>query len=436
MSSTESTRATIERPRSVRDVLRAVAGASVGNAVEWFDYSMYGYLSASIAVVFFPSENPTTAMLATFAAFAVSFVIRPVGGLFFGSMGDRIGRRNTLAIVVLLISGSTFAVGLLPGYAVIGVAAPILLITLRLLQGFSAGGEVAGSTAFLAEYAPVARRGFVVSFQNISAFLGALAGSSLVTALVAGLGTEVLNSWAWRIPFLVAGPLGLAALYLRLKLEDTPAFRDLQETGEVSSAPLRESVRGNVPNIARTFALAVMHNMPFYIILTYLPTYLVGRDDLPGGGPYLAASVALVTAVLVLPAAGALSDRIGRRPVAAGAAIGYLLLAYPIFMLMSGGNLLGVLVGQVILGLLFGVYGSAPFSMMVELFPTRTRYSAVAIGYNLAAAAFGGTAPLVCALIVDWTGDDRSPAFYLMAATVLAIVAIFTAPETARTRLR
>ncbi|WP_031469605.1 MFS transporter [Sciscionella sediminilitoris] len=418
-----------------RGLLRPVIGASIGNAIEWFDYSVYGYLSASIATVFFPKADPSAALLSTFAAFAVAFLARPFGGLFFGSLGDRLGRRNVLATVVLLVSGSAFAVGLLPGYQSIGVAAPILLVLLRLLQGFSAGGEVAGSTAFLAEYAPDRRRGYWISFQNFSAFCGALLGSALVTVLTSTLGQDVVTAWAWRIPFLVAAPLGLAALYLRLRLDDTPAFARLREQGVVAKAPLRETVRGNGANIARAFALSAAHNVPYYLILTYIPTYLATHTDLLGGS-FLAAGVALLVAILVLPLAGRISDRIGRRPVAAAAALGYVVLSYPLFVLLNTGDLTAVLLGQAVLGVLFGTFGSAPFAMMVELFPTRTRYSAMSVGYNLAAAALGGTAPLIASLLVEVTGDSRSPAYYLIAGALLALVAIRSSPETARDPLR
>ncbi|MGW0163523.1 MFS transporter [Mycobacterium sp. NPDC003323] len=408
----------------------------MGNAIEWYDYTIYGYLAVILGTVFFPSSDPTTSLLAAFAAFALAFVVRPLGGMFFGSMGDRLGRQRTLAMVVVLISAATFAVGLLPGYAAIGVWAPILLVALRVIQGLSAGGEIGGATAFLAEYAPNERRGFQVGWINMSALPGCLLGAGLVTALMAGLPSESMESWGWRIPFLIAGPLGIAGLYLRLKIEDTPEFKAIAESGETTRNPLRETIVHNTTSITLCFGMATMHAVGFYLVLAYIPNFLSQAHGYDKGGALLSTMVALVVAIAVIPLTTKLSDRIGRRPVIAAACIGYLVFAYPIFWLMTIGGTAQIILAQAILGTLFGTYAGAPFAAMIEMFATRVRYTAFSVGYNLAIALFGGTAPMIAAWLVSRTGMATAPAFYVMVAAVVSLIAVAFTSETARLPLR
>src|SRR5918992_4869146 len=252
---------------------RALAACAIGNATEWFDYSTYGFLAIVLGNVFFPSEDPTISLLSSFAVFGVAFAIRPLGGVFFGPLGDKYGRQRILAFTILLMAGATFAAGLLPGYATIGIWAPILLVFLRLVQGFSAGGEFGGASAFLAEYSPDDRRGFLVSWIEFSAVGGFLLGSASVLLLTATIGEEALGSWGWRIPFLLAGPLGVIGLYIRLRVEDTPEFRALERSGEVSGSPFRETITQNWRPILQVIGLVIIQNAGFYIVLTYMPTY-------------------------------------------------------------------------------------------------------------------------------------------------------------------
>ncbi|MGE0215840.1 MFS transporter [Mycolicibacterium sp.] len=411
---------------------RAVAAAAVGNAIEWYDYTIYGYLAVILGAVFFPSDDPATSLLATFAAFALAFVIRPIGGMVFGSLGDRLGRQRTLATVVVLISAATFLVGVLPGYAVIGVWAPVLLVALRVVQGLSAGGEVGGATAFLAEYAPDRKRALQVAWLNMSAVPGCLAGALLVTVLMAALPPESMSSWGWRVPFLLAGPLGIAGLYLRLKIEDTPEFKALVAAGEVKRITLRQTISGNASRIVLCGAMAVTHVVGFYLLLAYIPNFLATTHGYARGGALMSTMVALVVALCVLPLTAALSDRVGRRPLMAAAGAGYLVFAYPIFMLLADGGVMQVVLAQALLGALFGTYAGAPFAAMIELFSTRVRYTAFSVGYNLSVALFGGTAPMIAAWLLTTTGVPTAPAFYVMFAAIVALSAAAVAPETAR----
>lgn len=419
-------------PERVRDVVKPISGAAVGNMLEWFDYSLYGYLSATLAKVFFPSSDPIVSLIAAFAAFSVAFITRPLGALFFGSLGDRLGRRDTLAIVVCLISVSTVLVGVLPGYDAIGIAAPLLLVALRMLQGFSAGGEAGGALAFLAEYAPTHRRGVVIGFFNMSAGLGALSGSGLVLAITTTFGQIAVEAWAWRLPFLIAGPIGLGALWLRLRIEETPAFRLHVEREGAAQAPLREALRDDWRSIIKCLGVAITHGIPYYLILAYLPSFLVSSGRLSTRQALAASGLAFLASVLVIPFAAALSDRWGRRPVALSAALAYFVIALPLFQTVVDSSVDVVIATIASVGILIGIYGSAPFCMMTELFPTRTRYSAMSVGYNLAMVLFGGTAPLISASLTKVTGDPSSPAYFLMGGAVLSMVAILASPETSR----
>ena len=267
------------------DLRKAVTGAAIGNTVEWFDFAIYGFLATYIAKNFFPSQDETAALLSTFAVFAAAFFMRPLGGFFFGPLADRIGRQRVLALVILLMAGSTVAIGLLPSYAAIGVFAPLLLLLLRCLQGFSAGGEYGSGACFLAEYAPDKRRGFIVSFLVWSVVIGFLLGSATVTGLEVVLSDSAMESYGWRIPFLIAGVLGVVGLYIRLRLKDTPEFEALREAGEVATSPLKEALTTSWRPILQIFGLVVIHNVGFYVVFTYLPTYFTNtRADVRVGG--------------------------------------------------------------------------------------------------------------------------------------------------------
>ncbi len=301
---------------------QVISGASIGNAVEWYDFAIYGFLATFIAANFFPAGNDTAALLNTFAIFAAAFVMRPLGGLVFGPLGDRIGRQRVLAIVILLMAGSTLAMGLLPTYDAIGVAAPLLLLFLRCLQGFSAGGEYGGGACYLAEFAPDRHRGVVVTFIAWSGVVGFLLGSVTVTLLQTALGDAAMDSYGWRIPFLIAGPLGLVGLYIRLRLTDTPAFAALAESDEVAASPLREAVQTAWRPILQVIGVMIVFNVGYYVVFTYLPTYFIKTLHFSKTTAFVSITVAcLVAIVLILPLA-ALSDRIGRRPLLIAGSVG------------------------------------------------------------------------------------------------------------------
>lgn len=413
---------------------RATVGATIGSVVEWFDIAVYAYLASVIGAVFFSTEDSTVALLSSFAVFGVAFLVRPLGGIFFGTLGDRIGRQRTLAWVIMLVSGATLGIGLLPTYSSIGVAAPVMLVVLRLLQGFSAGGEMGGASAFVAEYSPPRRRGYLVAWVEMGCILGFLLGSVVVLLLNLVLTSEQVTAWGWRIPFLLAAPLGLIGLYIRTRLEETPEFANLRERGQIAKHPLLESIRYHWPAILRTAGYALFQNAALYVILSFIPSY----QSATLGHTALLASISSVVSMCVIcaliPILGAASDRYGRRPVLGTSCVLALALSYPLFLLMGQGSAVMAVVAHVGLGIILAIFLGPTLTAMNEMFVTRVRYGGFSLGYNLSVSAFGGTAPFLVTLLVSRTGNDASPAFYIMGAAAITLLIILTSRETAPRR--
>ncbi|KKF00388.1 MFS transporter [Mycolicibacterium obuense] len=417
-------------------VAKAVRGAAIGNAVEWFDFAIYGFLATYIAEKFFPPGDETAALLNTFAVFAAAFFMRPLGGFFFGPLGDRIGRQRVLAVVILVMSASTFAIGLVPSYQTIGVFAPILLLLLRCLQGFSAGGEYGSGACFLAEYASNRHRGFVVSFLVWSVVVGFLLGSVTVTALEALLSEAAMDAYGWRIPFLIAGLLGAVGLYIRTRLGDTPEFTALREEGEVSSSPLREAFTHAWRPILQIIGLVVIHNVGFYVVFTFLPSYFTKTLVFSKTDSFVSITVASLVAIALIPPLGALSDRVGRKPLLIAGSILFTVFTYPLFLLLTSGSLAAAITAHAALAAIEAVFASTALAAGAELFATRVRSSGYSIGYNISVALFGGTAPYVATWLVARTGNDIAPAYYVIGAAVVTLLTVLTMAETARRPLQ
>jgi MHS family proline/betaine transporter-like MFS transporter len=415
-----------------RDVLRKVLGASfIGNFVEWFDYASYGYFATVIAVAFFPEIASQAALLATFAVFAISFVVRPLGGIVWGAIGDRIGRRTALSWSILIMSGATTLIALLPSYHQVGILAPALLLLVRMVQGFSASGEYAGATAFIAEYAPVERRGLYTSIVPASTAAGLLAGSLMSAGLFALLDDAQMQAWGWRLPFLLAAPLGLIGLYIRLRLEDTPKFRELEARNEVDATPTADLFRDHRGRMAIAFGVTCLNAVGFYLILSYMPTYLMTELGIGEAQSFLATSISLGAYIGLIFLMGRLSDRFGRKTALVAASVLFILLTVPLFSALDGASFLGIVLIQIAFGALLTVNDGTLPCFLSEIFPTRVRYSGFAFSFNAANALFGGTAPFVATWLIGVTGSKLAPAWYLVAAAVVALVAMLLARETA-----
>lgn len=420
-------------PRTLR---KAATASFIGNFVEWFDYAAYGYLATVIADVFFPDSDPTTALLATFAVFAASFVVRPVGGIFWGYVGDRYGRRSALSASILIMSGASFAIAFIPGYSTIGILAPILLLVARLFQGFSASGEYAGASSFLAEYAPERRRGLYTSIVPASTATGLLLGSLCATLLHGLLSDGALEGWGWRLPFLLAGPFGLIGRYIRLHLEDTPKFRELQVRRETldddtERAPIGQLFRHHRKALVIAFGVTSLNAVGFYLLLSYLPTYLTEELDVGETRAFLSSTIALTTYLVAIFAMGRLSDAFGRRRMLVAASVLFMLVSVPLFAAMEGAGLVALVMIEVGFGLVLTMNDGTLPVFLAEIFPTSVRYSGFAFSFNSANALFGGTAPLVATGLISLTGSDLAPAWYLTGIAALALVAMLASHETA-----
>ena len=437
MASSQQGAAAAAEPDS-STVHKAVGAAAIGNATEWFDFAAYSYVAVYIGANFFPDASDSAQLLSAFVVFASSFVIRPLGGLFFGPLGDRIGRKRVLATTILLMALATFSIGILPTYGQIGVWATVLLVAARMIQGFSTGGEYGGAATFMSEYAPYRRRGFFGSFLEFGTLGGFTLGAVIGTVLITVLSEDAMTTWGWRIPFLVALPLGIIGLYLRLRLDETPAFQEQQEqdVDRKEHSPLRELCTAHWRDMLTCFGFVILLNIAVYTILTYLPNYLTQVLETSENTSLLLIIAAQLGMMAVILPMGALSDRIGRKPLLLTGCLGFLLLSWPAFWLLSQGNAVSTGAGIVLLSsflvcLLCLIGGTLP-----AIFDTRVRYGGFAISYNLSTSLFGGTAPAVVTYLIQQTGNQYMPAYYLMAAAAVSLVPILLMKETAGKPLR
>lgn len=424
-------------PHADPETLRKATFAGfAGTVVEWFDFAVYGFMAPIIAQTFFRSEDPVVALLQTFAVFAVAFALRPLGGAFFGVLGDKIGRKRVLIITVLLMSASTAAIGVLPSYEQIGIWAAVLLTLARCLQGLSAGGEYAGAVTYVIEHAPShqrARWGSAMPTATFSAFAAAAALSFLLSA---GLGEAAMNEWGWRIPFLVAAPLGLIAFWIRRRLQESPLFQEVQDAPEQAvHVPLRTTLREQARPMLILGGYISLTALSFYIFSTYMTTFLrevVGLDATP---VLLSNVIALSCAAVLAPFIGVICDRVGRRRTMFASAALLALTAVPGYMIVSSETFIGALSGQLMIMVGTVTANVVTAVLLTEVFPTRVRYTASAVTYNISYAVFGGTAPFVATWLIDITGQPIAPAVYLSVIAIGAFCATLMMPETSGRRL-
>jgi MHS family proline/betaine transporter-like MFS transporter len=414
-----------DRTRRRRTILAGIAG----NVMEWYDFSVYGYFAAVIGRQFFPAKDPASSLLASFGVFAAGFLMRPIGSLVFGHVGDKLGRKSALTASVLMMAVPTFLVGLLPTWREIGVAASALLVLLRLLQGMSVGGEWSTSAIFLVERSAPGRRGRLGSLATSGACVGVLLGSGVGAALTTILPREAVESWGWRVPFLVGVILGGVGLWIRRNWTEAPP-----DEGQPAPArsPVREAFAGEWRMILRLIGLNAMGAVSFYLCFVYVTTWLRQVDRLETSQALDINTVAIAALALLVPAAGALSDRIGRKPLLLTAAAGVVILAWPLFWLMSRPDPWVILAGQLGFAVLSACFWGASPTTMVEIVPSRLRCTIVAVGYNTGLAILGGLTPIAAVYAIERTGDDLSPAFLVMAAAAVSLAVIAGLPESYR----
>ena len=428
---------TITEPAVIR---RAVGAAAIGNVTEWFDFGVFGYLETTIRQVFFSGLPTEQGSIAVLLLAAMAFFVRPLGGLFFGPLGDRIGRTKVLSLTVILMAGGTFVMALLPSYAAIGAAAPLLMLLARLVQAFSTGGEYGGAMSFIAEYAPDRRRGALGSFLEFGTVTGYVLGAGIALVVQSSMPQEDLLSWGWRIPFLISGPIGVIGLYLRLKLEETPAFAALAEEseGRESHQSLRE-IRTILVEHWRPMlvcgGLVLGFNVTNYMLTFYMPTYL--PTELPHPGlitettSELLQIAVLLFMLLCLPFLGRLSDRVGRKPVVFAGCAAMIALGVPAVLLMRLDSVASVFGGLLLMAVMLLGWNSTMPSTLPALFPTEIRYGGLSIAFNIAVSAFGGTTSVVVAALIAETGDRLWPGYYLMIAGVIGALACSAMRESA-----
>ncbi len=415
-----------------RDSKRAVTAAVIGNVLEWYDFAVYAFVAGIIAKKFFPQTDEVTALLSTFLAYGLGFVARPLGGIVIGRLGDTHGRKAALLLTIFLMAAGTVLIGLLPTYTTIGLVAPFLLVLARLVQGFSAGGEWGGSTAYIVEWAPKGERGWYGSFQQMSVVAGLLLGSGVAALINTILTPDQMNDWGWRVPFLLGGILGPVGIYMRRTIKETPAYESAAHKSAAAvgddSGPLMA---------ARAFGFTIVWTVCFYVLLNYMPTYTQKYLKISASAALWANTIGLLVLMVCIPMMGRLSDRLGRKPLLLACCLAFIVLPYPIFNYILSGIGYGELIAvQILFAVLISMFSGPGPAAIAEMFPTRSRSTWMTSGYALAVAIFGGFAPFVSVWLIDRFQSPIAHVFYLIGAAVVSLLVIATLKETAHEDLR
>lgn len=404
------------------DRRRVVWAGIVGNVMEWYDFAIYGFFARTIGNLFFPAEDPLTSLLAAYAVFAVGFFMRPLGAILFGHIGDRVGRGPALLWSVVAMAVPTLVMGLLPTYAQIGIWASVLMLLCRMMQGLAVGGEYTSSAVFLAETAHPHRRGAAAAWAVFGATGGILLGSAVGALVLNALPLDQVVAWGWRVPFLFGVLVGVAGFLLRRRMPfDKPAAKE--------GFPLMQALAEHPVAMLQAVGISLVNAVAFYLIFVYLVSWLKFAADMGARTALQINSLNMVILLGVVLVMARLSDRIGRKPILAGAAIGLLLFAWPLMMLMQTGGVINVFLGQLGFTLLIGSYGAVNAITLCEVFPRHVRCSAVSAAYNFAFGLAGGTAPAVATWLIERTGDPAMPAFYIMLCAAISAAAALSLRE-------
>ncbi|GAB3150731.1 MFS transporter [Amycolatopsis stemonae] len=409
--------------------------AAVGTAIEYYDFAIYGYLAVVLAPLFFPGQNGLLGVLSTLGVVSSGFLARPIGGLIFGRLGDRRGRKTVLMTTVTLMGVATTLTGLLPTYGSAGIAAPVLLTALRILQGLSAGGEIGGAASLSTESAPARSRGLFGSATAIGISLGLATAAASVGTLSAFTSAQQLSSWGWRIPFLIAAPLLVLAVLYRMRVEDSPLFLQMVREQAPPKAPVTEVLRQHKAGLLRLVGIAYSTQTTGGIASVYLLVHLSAVLHYPLTGALWLIVLIVLMPLAIIPWAGSLSDRFGRRRVLTAAMAGFVVLAVPCFWVMQQGSLPLAIVAALILNVPFSVQQGVVYAQYAEFFPTRVRYTGVSLGFNIGGVLGTGIVSLVTTWLVSTTGITIAPAFYIIFAALVGLLVVATMKETASSKL-
>ncbi|PAJ85362.1 MFS transporter [Burkholderia ubonensis] len=412
-----------------RRVKRIISAGAFGTIVEYFDFSVYAFLATTISDVFFSCNNSSAALLYTLGVFGAAFVLRPVGGILIGHVGDRYGRKPALTFSVAGMAFASTLIGLLPSYAAIGIGAPVLLLLLRCVQGLSAGGELGSAASYVVEASPDRKRGAFTSMMNMGALIGTMCGALIVAVLRGVMPTGAFQDWGWRIPFLVSLPLGVITLILRWRMEESQEFGRIEATGTAVRVPALEALKSNPRAVLGVCGSSLVTLISFYITFAYLPTYFQRQRIMPGTAAAWSTTATLFLAALAIPLWGRLSDKVGRKPLLITGCITHLLAAYPAFVVMSHSTSAAI-AAQILLGQLEALYMGVFISAYCEQFSTRVRVSGFNLGYNTA-AVLAGTGPYLATWLIASTGQPLAPVWILLVAAAISLVATLTLRETA-----
>jgi MHS family proline/betaine transporter-like MFS transporter len=423
---------------SAPELRHRIMAGFIGNVVEWYDFALYGYLAGVIAPVFFPADDPTAALIATYGIFAAGFLMRPLGAAMFGWFGDRYGRARTMQISVALMAVPTLLLGILPTYAQVGLIAPLLLVLVRVLQGLSVGGEFSSSATYLVETAPQDKRGLTGSWANIGSMAGSLLGVGAAALVTNLFDAATLADWAWRLPFLGGALLGMAAIWIRHNLHNSRRF-EAHHQGRDETSPLLQAFTTNRRETLLALAFSASYGTCYYIAFVYLPEWLSAQGLMPRGTALAINTLMTLLVIPAMPLFAMIGDRwLPRRTWIALAILTLALAAWPLheWMLASGGSLTAVLLAHAITFLLLAVpLGSGP-ALFVELFPECDRLSGYSVAFNIGLGVFGGLTPMIAATLIATTGAPTAPAVYLAMAALAAVGALALMPDRSRAPLR
>jgi MHS family proline/betaine transporter-like MFS transporter len=412
-----------------------IAGFS-GNIMEWYDFTVYGFFATIIGSQFFPHEDKIVQLISAFGIFAAGYLMRPIGGIIFGHIGDRQGRKKALLISILMMAIPTTLIGFLPTYASIGWYSALLLVILRLFQGLSVGGEFTGSISFLVEKAPKEKRGFYGSWTTFGVFGGMLIGAALAAIITSVFSAKQVSDFGWRIPFLFGAVIGIAGLYLRKDMSDDKSFKKIMEEERTFKIPLAEFFAHYKMQSFKIIMLSWAFGVSVYLIFIFLPSYLhtflhVKLDD-----ALSIHTIAIIFMMLIIPFFGYLSDKIGRKTVLFISLIGFVVFSYPLFLLMFQKSYWAILVAMLLFSILEGLFQGVIPAIMTEAFPAKVRYTGLSVSYNIALALFGGTTPLVSVWLIKVSGGNvLMPVYYLIASVIIAIITLLFMPETYKKEL-